>query len=134
MEKISALSQIENLTENSICIDRTGENIKFSNSEIIFKGTNNLLYPEPNVKLKNSSFCFNGSNSIIYLSGSKNTYYLHCAIPHNSTIFKRIILSHCIIGVSPIPLKQSPHPVSSQSIRPHDKVARHCSDLRSMHR
>ena len=64
-----------------------GNEPKMINSNIIFRGNNNILFCEENVKLKNTTLQFNGNNSIIYLSSNKHEYYLNVAIYNYSVLF-----------------------------------------------
>ena len=55
-----------------------------SNSTITFQGENNILYCEDNVKLVNSEIIFNGSNSIVWLGSSNHQYKVSISINFNS--------------------------------------------------
>lgn len=85
MEKINDISQINTLKDNLIWLEQ--ENVSLNNSEVVFKGTNNLLYIERNVKISNSRISFIGDNAIVYLSSSQNVYYLTCVASNDSVVF-----------------------------------------------
>lgn len=56
-------------------------------SEINFRGNNNILYCEGNIKIVNSNINFNGNNSIIYLSTTESEYNLELYVFNSSVIF-----------------------------------------------
>ena len=83
METVKSLEDIEKLETN-----RVVGNPEMKNSQITFKGINNLLYCEGNVKLVNAKFTFNGNNSIVYLSSAmKSQYSFNLVIYNDSTFF-----------------------------------------------
>lgn len=83
MESVRSIADIGNLEKN-----RVEGNPEITNSNIIFKGENNVLFCEGNVKLVNSNFSFEGSNSIIYLSSALNyRYSINIIIYNDSTFF-----------------------------------------------
>ena len=82
MESVKSVQDIENLEKNRI--SGTPEII---NSNIIFKGENNVLYCEGNVKIVNAKFSFEGNNSIIYLSSSQFSQYSFNLIIYNDSTF-----------------------------------------------
>ena len=83
METVKSIEDIGNLESN-----RIEGNPEIINSNISFKGHNNVLYCEGNVKIINSNFSFEGSNSIIYLSSALNYQYsLNIIIYNESTFF-----------------------------------------------
>ncbi|SEL15886.1 transferase hexapeptide (six repeat-containing protein) [Methanobrevibacter gottschalkii] len=83
MELIKSMGDVENLKDNKII-----GNPEFSNSVIIFKGKDNIVFCEGNVNLNNSNLSFEGSNSLIYLSSAQNNpYSLNLVIYNNSTFF-----------------------------------------------
>ncbi len=111
-KKISRITDKEGDFEDLADGNRlAGERPALVNSNINFKGKNNILYCGEGVKLVNSTLAFNGSDSIIYLSGSKREYRLNISINHNSACHMgkdnymngtlNIVLSeqrHCYIG------------------------------------
>ena len=83
METIKSVDDIENLEDN-----RVVGIPEITNSNISFKGYNNVLYCEGNVKIINANFSFEGNNSIVYLSSSKDSQYsFNLIIYNNSTFF-----------------------------------------------
>ena len=95
METVKILEDIKNLKNNKI-IGKP----KINNSNIIFKGYNNILFCEDNLELNNSTISFEGNNSIIYLSFGK--YPITLIVRHNSTVFigkDNKIISKVIINV-----------------------------------
>ena len=83
MESIRSNEDIINLKKNRI------EGMpEISNSNINFKGENNLLYCEGNVKIINSNFSFEGNNSVVYLSYARDYQYsINLIIYNDSTFF-----------------------------------------------
>ncbi len=83
MESVKSVNDIENLEDNKVF-----GNPVITNSNISFKGYNNVLYCEGNVKIINANFSFEGNNSIVYLSSSKDSQYsFNLIIYNNSTFF-----------------------------------------------
>lgn len=83
METVKSIEDIKNLEKN-----RVEGNPEISNSKIVFKGTNNILYCEGNVKLVGANISFEANNSIIYLSSAQNHQYpLNIVIYNDSTFF-----------------------------------------------
>ena len=60
---------------------------KKHNTNIIFKGKNNVLICEENVNLTNCDIYFEGDDSIIYLSSNIHNYTLQVSIFNNSVLF-----------------------------------------------
>ena len=56
-------------------------------STIKFMGENNILFCEENVVLSKSDLMFGGSNSLIYLATNCHKYYLNVEIYNNSVLF-----------------------------------------------
>lgn len=83
METVKSIEDIGKLENN-----RIEGNPEITNSNISFKGNNNILYCEGNVKIINANFSFEGSDSIIYLSSAQNYQYsLNIIIYNESTCF-----------------------------------------------
>lgn len=82
MESVKSIDDIENLVKN-----RIEGYPEITNSNITFKGENNLLYCEGNVKLRNANIAFEGSNSIVYLSSAKDYQYSITLIIYNDSTF-----------------------------------------------
>ena len=82
MEIIKNESDISNLRENNVV-----GNPSLSNINIRFEGTGNILYCENNVKISNSSIVFGGNNSLIYLSSTSSIYSLNLQIFQDSLFF-----------------------------------------------
>ncbi len=82
-EIITTSKEFKNIENNTF----EGKVPKMTNSKIIFKGKNNILYIEDGVQMENSTIIFNGSDSIIYLSRSKQIYYLDAAVNNNSVLY-----------------------------------------------
>ena len=57
------------------------------NSDIKFKGNNNILYCEQGVTIKNSYINFKGDNAVVYLSSNRHTYYFQVTIYNNSVLY-----------------------------------------------
>lgn len=88
-----------------------GEIPNLKNSEVNFKGKNNILYCEPGVTLNGSVLNFNADNSVIYLGSNRNEYKLNVGV-FNDMVFHMgihnfinqkmtVMLSeqrHCFIG------------------------------------
>ena len=62
-------------------------NPKIVNSEIRFKGKNNILYCEEGITIKDSYINFEGNNSLIFLSKNRHIYYFQITIYHNSVCY-----------------------------------------------
>lgn len=82
MESVKSLVDINNLKENKI----EGQP-KLTNSTIIFKGKNNILYCENDVNIISSTISFEGDNSLIYLSSTKYNYPVVLVVYSDSTVF-----------------------------------------------
>ncbi len=82
LEFIKNVSQIEKMTQNKI-IGKP----QLIDSEINFRGNNNILYCEGDIKLVNSKLNFDGNNSIVYLSTTESEYNLDIKIYNSSLIF-----------------------------------------------
>lgn len=82
METIKSSEEIKKLENN-----RIEGNPELKNSQITFKGNNNILYCEGNVKLINAKFSFEGSNSLVYLSSALNSQYSFNLIIYNESTF-----------------------------------------------
>lgn len=82
METVKSLEDIGKLKKNRV--EGTPE---IKNSQITFKGNNNIMYCEGNVKLVNAKFSFEGSNSIIYLSSALNSQYSFNLVIYNESTF-----------------------------------------------
>lgn len=81
MEYIINVSQFENMIDNKIIGIP-----KLIDTEINFRGKNNILVCDNNIKLENIVLDFNGDNSIVYLrSDLKDDFKL--VIYNNSTIY-----------------------------------------------
>ena len=82
MESVKNLDEINNLKENKI------EGLpNLTNSTIIFKGKNNILYCENDVNIISSTISFEGDNSLIYLSSTKYNYPVVLVVFSDSTVF-----------------------------------------------
>lgn len=82
MEFIKNVSQIEKMTQNKI-IGKP----QLIDSEINFRGINNILYCDGDIKLVNSSLNFDGNNAIVYLSTTESEYNLDLYVYNSSLIF-----------------------------------------------
>lgn len=82
LEFIKNVSQIEKMTQNKI-IGKP----QLINSEINFRGHNNILYCEGDIKIVNSNINFNGDNAIVYLSITDSEYNLELYIYNTSLVF-----------------------------------------------
>ena len=83
MEIVRNLEDIKNLKQNKLL-----GNPNISNSNITFKGKNNILFCENNVNISHSNISFEASNSLIYLSSTQHSSYsFNLAIYNNSTFF-----------------------------------------------
>ena len=82
MEFIKNVSQIEKMTQNKI-IGKP----QLIDSEINFRGNNNILYCEGDIKIVNSNINFNGDNSVVYLSTTESDYNLELYIYNSSLMF-----------------------------------------------
>ena len=63
-----------------------GEFPNLKDTNICFKGKNNILYCEPGVTLVGSELIFFANNSVIYLGTNRNEYKIYVAV-HNDTVF-----------------------------------------------
>lgn len=86
MEKISAFSEIENLSYNKIIVN-ADKSYCDSNTVITFQGKNNILIVEDGVRLHSSKISFNADNSVVYLSKNKHIYYLNVSLFNNSVVY-----------------------------------------------
>lgn len=82
METVKTQEDIINLEKNRI--EGTPQ---ITNSNISFKGENNILYCEGNVKIIGANILFEGNNSIVYLSSSLNSQYSITLIIYNNSTF-----------------------------------------------
>lgn len=82
MESVKSQADIANLENN-----RIEGNPEITNSQITFKGVNNILYCEGNVKLVGARFSFEGNNSLIYLSSAQYSQYSFTLIIYNDSTF-----------------------------------------------
>ncbi len=82
METVKSLEDIGKLENN-----RVEGHPEIKNSQITFKGNNNIMYCEGNVKLVNAKFSFEGSNSIVYLSSALNSQYSFNLVIYNESTF-----------------------------------------------
>lgn len=83
MEIVASEKDIDNLKYNSI---RCSVPI-LKNSQIIFKGTDNIVYFENNAQVQNSKIEFHGSNSIVYISDTAKTLYLNISLNNNNCFY-----------------------------------------------
>lgn len=60
---------------------------KLINSQINFKGKNNILICQENVKLWNSRIDFNLDNSVLYLSSNLHDYSVNISVHNNNVCF-----------------------------------------------
>lgn len=82
MESVKSQEDIAKLEKN-----RIEGNPEITNSNINFKGNNNILYCEGNVKIVGANFSFEGNNSIVYLSSALNYQYSFNLIIYNDSTF-----------------------------------------------
>lgn len=82
METVKSQEDIVNLENN-----RIEGNPEITNSNISFKGSNNVLYCEGNVKIVGATFLFEGSNSIVYLSSAQHSQYSFTLVIYNDSTF-----------------------------------------------
>lgn len=81
MEFIKNVAQFEKMIDNKII-----GMPELIDSQINFRGKNNILFCDNNIKLSNVILDFNGDNSIVYLSSSLNDSF-KLEIYSNSTLF-----------------------------------------------
>lgn len=81
--QITDSNQLLELEENEF----QGELPKLINSQINFKGKNNILICEENVCLWNSRIDFNLDNSILYLSSNIHDYSVNISLHNNNVCF-----------------------------------------------
>lgn len=82
VETVSNENEIHSLKNNKI----VGEpNIQ--NSNIIFHGTDNVLYCENKVNIVGSTITFKGNNALIYLSSTNSNYTMYTQTSHNSLLY-----------------------------------------------
>ncbi|MBQ6099321.1 MAG: acyltransferase [Methanobrevibacter sp.] len=81
--QITDAGQLLELNENEF----VGELPKLTDSQINFKGKNNILICEEGVHLWNSRIDFNGENSVLYLSGNIHDYSVNIALHKNNVCF-----------------------------------------------
>lgn len=82
MESVKSQEDIVKLENNKV-----EGHPEIINSNINFKGHNNILYCEGNVKLVGANFSFEGNNSIVYLSSAQNYQYSFNLIIYNDSTF-----------------------------------------------
>lgn len=56
-------------------------------TQIIFRGSGNILFLDDNCKLENSKIEFAGNNSVVFLGKNKHKYKLNVSINHDSVFF-----------------------------------------------
>ena len=83
MERVKNADSFYTLLKNKF----SGILPQMTNSEIIFEGSNNILYCQDGVSLKNVTLRFLGSNSVVFLSSSRHSYSLTANIFNNSTLY-----------------------------------------------
>lgn len=87
MEKLTTVNDCKRLTDNKVVFEKNNDcDVIIENTEILFKGKNNILYIENGVKIKGSKFVFEGNNNVVYLCKSKYTYILGVTL-YNSSAF-----------------------------------------------
>ena len=82
METVKKIEDIANLENNKVI-----GNPEITNSNINFKGNNNILYCEGNVKLVGANISFEGHNSIVYLSANQYRQYSITLVIYNDSTF-----------------------------------------------
>ena len=87
VERISDLNKVDELTENKILFQDDKENVFLKNSEIIFKGKNNIVFLENDVTLRDSTMIFEGNNNVVYLSSTTKLYLLKVTTFNNSVFY-----------------------------------------------
>jgi acetyltransferase-like isoleucine patch superfamily enzyme len=81
--QITDPNQLSELEDNQFI----GEIPRITNSQINFKGKNNILVCEEDVHLWNSRIDFNMDNSVLYLSSNFHEYSVNIALHKNSVCF-----------------------------------------------
>lgn len=84
MIKITNSNELNKLSEENKFL---GELPEFENSQIIIKGTGNVLVCKSSVKLVNCTLIFNGNNSLIYLCESRHAYHMTVSLYNNSVLY-----------------------------------------------
>ena len=80
------METVKNLEDiNSLEINQVIGSPNLVNSQIIFKGYNNIIYCEDNVSLNNALVSFEGNNSLVYLSSGD--YPINLYTRDNSTVY-----------------------------------------------
>ena len=89
MDHIENIKDILSLQQNQIISPGCSEDnqIIMKDSQIIFKGKNNIVYLEKSVHLVNSRISFEGDNNLVYLSSSKHNYLLNLTLYNQSSFF-----------------------------------------------
>ena len=89
MKRIDVLKDFSNLEENNKIIFENNDyaNIEMNNTEILFKGKNNILYIEDGVKISNSKIVFEADNNVVYLCKSNYSYLLNLTLYRNSAFY-----------------------------------------------
>lgn len=80
------METVKNLEDiNSLEINQVIGNPNLVNSQIVFKGYNNIIYCEDDVNINNSLISFEGNNSLVYLS--RGNYPVNLYLRDNSTVY-----------------------------------------------
>ncbi len=87
VERISDLSKVDELTSNKILFQDNKKSVNLRNSELIFKGENNIVYLENNVTLQDSRIIFEGENNVVYLCSSNKPYLLRVTTFNRSLLY-----------------------------------------------
>lgn len=73
--------------EQNRVIAEDGTKVSFAETQVIFKGKNNILYLEKGVSLQNSRIVFEGDQSVVYLGSSCHNYFLNLTLYHQSAFY-----------------------------------------------
>lgn len=87
MEHIKSFDETDKLLTNDIIFENNKDSVSFVNSNLIFKGKNNLLYLEDGVILQDTNIVFEGNNNVIYLCKNKHKYLLNLTLYNNSVFY-----------------------------------------------
>ncbi len=80
------METVKNLDDiNSLEVNQVKGSPNLVNSQIIFKGYNNILYCESDVNINDSLISFEGNNSLVYLS--RGNYPVNLYLRDNSTVY-----------------------------------------------
>ena len=86
-ERVTCIEDIASLKDNTIVFSEADGFEIMDEVEIVFSGTNNILFCDGRVKLRESMIRFEGDNSIVFLSSSSHIYRANFTLYNNNVLF-----------------------------------------------